>query len=50
MGYALNPKEFYQPFYRMLTGEPQGPNASNLVLALGKEELLERINAIVISS
>ncbi|MHA2091970.1 MAG: lysine--tRNA ligase, partial [Candidatus Kariarchaeaceae archaeon] len=32
MGYALNPKEFYQPFYRMLTGEPQGPNASNLVL------------------
>ncbi|MHA2097392.1 MAG: lysine--tRNA ligase [Candidatus Kariarchaeaceae archaeon] len=42
----LTPKEFYPPFYHMLLGRPRGPNAANLVVAIGKHALLDRIEAI----
>jgi lysyl-tRNA synthetase class 1 len=44
--FNLSPKEFYPPFYQMLLGQSGGPNAANLVVALGKETILERIGAI----
>ena len=42
----LGPKEIFPPFYQMLTGNSRGPNAANLVFALGKDYLIERINSI----
>ncbi|MHA2250801.1 MAG: lysine--tRNA ligase, partial [Candidatus Kariarchaeaceae archaeon] len=47
--YDLSPKEFYPPFYQMLIGKERGPNAANLVLALGKDVLLKRIKRIKLS-
>ncbi len=44
--YNLSPKEFYPPFYKMLTGNNKGPNAANLVIALGRETLSQRIDEI----
>jgi lysyl-tRNA synthetase class 1 len=42
----ISPKEIYKPFYQLLMGEDKGPNAANLVLALGKDELINRIDSI----
>lgn len=45
-----NPKMVYMPFYQTFVGDPRGPNAANLVFALGKEYVIKRINQIKISS
>lgn len=42
----ISPQEIYKPFYQLLMGQDKGPNASNLVLALGKDEMIKRINLI----
>lgn len=42
----LNPRErreFYQDFYRVLVGRPQGPRAAPLVEALGREFVVKRL-------
>lgn len=44
--YEVGPRGYYPPFYRLLTGKPRGPNAANLALALGKKEILDRINKL----
>lgn len=46
--YNLSGKEFYPPFYQMLLGKTGGPNVANLVVALGKEDLIARINRIIL--
>jgi lysyl-tRNA synthetase class 1 len=42
----IPPQKFYPPFYRLLTGKPRGPDASNLVLALGKDKLNEKFSQL----
>ncbi|MCH8907303.1 MAG: lysine--tRNA ligase [Candidatus Heimdallarchaeota archaeon] len=39
-------KDFYPPFYQLLIGESRGPNASNLVMALGAEEISKKLEMI----
>ncbi|MCE7734106.1 MAG: lysine--tRNA ligase [Candidatus Heimdallarchaeota archaeon] len=47
--YQFSIKEIYPPFYQMVLGQPRGPNAANLVVALGKNSLFERIESIQIN-
>ncbi|OLS28835.1 MAG: Lysine--tRNA ligase [Candidatus Heimdallarchaeota archaeon LC_2] len=42
----LSPKEYYLPFYQMILNKSNGPNAANLVVALGKEDLISRIKSV----
>jgi len=42
----LSPKEYYQAFYQLISGKSSGPNAAGLVMAMGKDSILEKIKEL----
>jgi lysyl-tRNA synthetase class I len=41
----MQPKEFFRTIYTILLGSPAGPRLAMLILAIGKENVAERLSA-----